>query len=176
MHEDDRLIRRMQAGDPDAAEALVQRYYDDILRYCQWHAPHSALAEDATQETFLKFIRYLDRYKQRGHCRAFLYQIARHTCIDMARRHYLHDAPLEEAPEPVFEDAALSEAQSQDALRDMVAHLPETQREIVLLRFAQSLTLREIAEVTALPLRTVQSRLRAALKHLRTIYEKGEEQ
>ena len=58
----------------------------------------------------------------------------------------------------------------------MVAHLPETQREIVLLRFAQSLTLREIAEVTALPLRTVQSRLRAALKHLRTIYEKGEEQ
>ncbi|MEE0435273.1 MAG: sigma-70 family RNA polymerase sigma factor [Peptococcaceae bacterium] len=175
MHDDDHLIRRMQDGDAEAAEALVNRYYEDIVRYCRWHAPQPTLAEDAAQETFLKFIRYLDRYKQRGHCRAFLYQIARHTCIDMARRHYLHDAPLDEAPEPVYDDAALTELQARESLRDMVAQLPETQREIVLLRFGQSLTLREIAEVTALPLRTVQSRLRAALKRLRTIYEKGEE-
>lgn len=175
MREEDKLVRRMAAGDEAAAEALVARYYAEILRYCRWHAPTVALAEDATQETFLRFIRYAGRYEGRGKLRALLYQIARHTCIDMARRRWLDDVPLENAPEPICEDANFAEAQSRTALRELVRTLPEAQREIVLLRFAQDLTLREIAEITELPLRTVQSRLRAALKNLRTIYEKEAE-
>ena len=87
----------------------------------------------------------------------------------------IDDVPLENAPEPICEDASFTEAQSRAALRELVRTLPEAQREIVLLRFAQDLTLREIAEITELPLRTVQSRLRAALKNLRTIYEKEAE-
>lgn len=175
MREEDKLVRRMAAGDEDAAEALVARYYAEILRYCRWHAPTVALAEDATQETFLRFIRYAGRYEGRGKLRTLLYQIARHTCIDMARRRWLDDVPLENAPEPICEDANFAEAQSRATLRELVRTLPEAQREIVLLRFAQDLTLREIAEITELPLRTVQSRLRAALKNLRTIYEKEAE-
>lgn len=172
MHEDDKLVQAMAAGDASAAEALVTRYYADILRYCAWHVPSRHLAEDAAQETFLKFIRFAARYEGRGHCRALLYQIARHTCIDMTRTR--HDAaPLDEAPEPSG-DAGFAEWQSTLALREMTAALPEPQRELVLLRFAQDLTLREIATVTGLPLRTVQSRLRAALKTLRRTYEKGE--
>lgn len=172
MRDDEKLMRRMAAGDADAAEALVQRYYADILRYCRWHAPTKALAEDAAQETFLRFIRYAGRYEARGKLRALLYQIARHTCIDMARRRYLDEAPLEEAPEPTEEDAGFAEARSRQALRELVATLPETQREIVLLHFGQDLSLREIAEITDLPLRTVQSRLYAALKKLRTTFDK----
>ena len=171
MREEDQLVRRMAAGDAAAAEALVARYYDEILRYCRWHAPTRALAEDAAQETFLRFIRYAGRYEARGKLRALLYEIARHTCIDMARRRYLDDAPLEKAPEPAGEDATFAEAASRAALRELVRTLPEAQREIVLLRFGQELTLREIAAVTDLPLRTVQSRLRAALKRLRTTFE-----
>ena len=52
-------------------------------------------------------------------------------------------------------------------LRQLVAGLPENQREIVLLRFGQDLTLRETADMLKLPLRTVQSRLRSALKSLK---------
>lgn len=172
MREADKLVRRMAAGDEDAAEALVARYYAEILRYCRWHAPTVALAEDATQETFLRFIRYAGRYEGRGKLRALLYQIARHTCIDMARRRYLQDEPLEKMPEPAAEDPGFARAQSHQTLRELVAALPEAQREIVLLRFGQDLTLREIAAVTELPLRTVQSRLRAALKKLRTTFDK----
>ena len=70
MREEDKLVRRMAAGDEAAAEALVARYYAEILRYCRWHAPTAALAEDATQETFLRFIRYAGRYEGRGKLRA----------------------------------------------------------------------------------------------------------
>lgn len=171
---DDELFQRMAAGDAEACEALVARYYDEIFRYCLWHAPRQALAEDATQEVFLKFIRYAPRAARHGNHRALLYQIARHTCIDMARRHYLSEAPLEQAPEHTAPDPGFAETESAHVLREIVAHLPEAQRELVLLRFAQDLTLREIASVTGLPLRTVQSRLRAALKILRRDFEKGD--
>ena len=60
-------------------------------------------------------------------------------------------------------------------LARLVERLPEKQREIVLLRFAQDLTLRETADVLGLPLRTVQSRLRAALKYLKKILKEGGE-
>ena len=169
---DDELVRRMTAGDEAAAETLVKRYYAEILRYCHWHAPTRMLAEDAAQETFLKFIRYAPRYQARGRLRALLYQIARHTCIDMARRRSLCDVSLDESAEPACEDAGFTEARTRATLRELVQTLPQAQREIVLLRFAQDLTLREIAQVTGLPLRTVQSRLRAALKRLRTTCER----
>lgn len=175
MSDDGELIKRLEAGDAAAAEVFVERYYADILRYCLWHVPSPALAEDAAQETFLKFLRYLGRYQHRGRCRAFLYQIARHTCIDMARQRHWQEAPLEAAPELAASDSALAEWQATWQLRQMVAALPEAQREIVLLRFGQDLTLREIAAITNLPLRTVQSRLRAALKVLKRHYEKGED-
>ena len=60
-------------------------------------------------------------------------------------------------------------------MRQLVAGLPEDLREIVLLRFGQDLTMREIAEVVNIPLRTVQTRLRSALKRLKKDMEKGEE-
>ena len=62
---------------------------------------------------------------------------------------------------------------------DLIFHqqirsLPPEQQEVLLLRFGQELTLRQIAQVTGVPLRTVQSRLRAALKKLKSQLEKEE--
>lgn len=61
------------------------------------------------------------------------------------------------------------------AIRQMVRCLPEDLQEIVLLRFGQELTLREIAQVLQMPLRTVQTRLRRALKVLKTEIASSEE-
>ena len=69
--------------------------------------------------------------------------------------------------------AASSEAAASSAVQEAVSsQLEPEQRELVLLRFAQQLKLREIAQITGLPLRTVQSRLRAALKTLKMQLEK----
>ena len=53
----------------------------------------------------------------------------------------------------------------------LIRTLPPEQREVVILRFSQDLTMREIGKVLELPLRTVQSRLRSALKKLKKIYQ-----
>lgn len=169
MTREDELVKRMAQGDRAAADELIKMFYPDILRYCLWHAPDRSLAEDAVQETFLKAIRYFDRYTHKGRFKPFLYRIAANICIDMQRKSRNPDISLEESEiEPPYSDPAFEAIRSDMVLRQLVSSLPEAQREIVLLRFGQDLTLRETAEVLNLPLRTVQTRLRLALKKLRT--------
>lgn len=83
---DAQLVRRMQAGDRAAADALIERYYAAILRYCARHAPDAATAEDLTQEVFLRLCSRLDAYRETGQFRAYLYRIAYNLCVDAARR------------------------------------------------------------------------------------------
>ena len=82
MTREDELIRKTAQGDLDATDELIAMYYPEILRYCLWHAPNRSLAEDAAQETFLKVIRYFDRYTHKGRFKSFLYQVAANTCVE----------------------------------------------------------------------------------------------
>lgn len=168
MTREDELIQKIEQGDPGAAEELITLLYPEILRYCLWHAPDRSLAEDAAQETFLKAIRYFDRYTHKGRFKSFLYQIAANTCIDMRRKNRYTDISLEESDiDPAYSDPAFEDVRSDMMLRQLVRDLPKDQQEIVLLRFGQDLTMREIGKVVNLPLRTVQSKLRSALKKLK---------
>lgn len=174
MCDDDQLLKRMRQGDTTAANTLIERYYEDIFRYCLWHTATRSMAEDATQETFLKIIRYCDRYIAKGHFRAFLYRIALNTCIDFGRSKACTTVPLPENIDTIADcHHDFETLQDTLSLHQIIENLPETQQNLVLLRYLHDLSLREIAEVTDLPLRTVQSRLRSALKTLRKNYEKG---
>ena len=73
-----------------------------------------------------------------------------------------------------FEEKGLKEEEDREDFRRLVELLPEELREIVILRFSQELKLREIARVTGLPMRTVQSRLRKALNLLKQELERRE--
>lgn len=168
MKREDKLIQRMEQGDIRAANELIEMFYPDILRYCLWHAPNRSLAEDAVQETFLKAIRYFDRYTHKGKFKAFLYRIAANTCIDMQRKNRHTDMSLEESGiDPLYAEPAFETIRSDLALKQLVSCLPPELQEIILLRYGQELTLRETAQTLHLPLGTVQSRQRAALKKLK---------
>ena len=171
MTREDEIFKKLKQGDENAPEELVKLYYPEILRYCLWHAPDRMAAEDAAQETFLKAVRHFDRYVHKGRFKAFLYQIAANTCVDMWRKKKPEALP----EELVYTEREFDRAEQEADLARLVERLPEKQREIVLLRFAQDLTLRETADVLGLPLRTVQSRLRAALKYLKKFLKEGGE-
>ena len=168
MTREDKLIQKMKQGDTGAVNELITMYYPEILRYCLWHAPNRSLAEDITQETFLKAIRYFDHYTHKGRWRPFLYRIAKNTCIDMQRKNRHSDMSFDEAMIDIpYREPGFETVRSDMALRQLIARLPASSQEILLLRFGQDLTIREIAETVNLPARTVQSRLRAALKKIK---------
>lgn len=172
---EERLAEKALQGDADALEQLVQEQYPEILKYCRWHLPDEQTAQDAAQDTFLKAVRYLDACGSfQGAFRPFLYRIAHNVCIDHLRGVRQDTVSLEALTEPpAYDEAGFTLTEEELALRTLTAKLEPQQRELVLLRFAQQLKLREISKITGLPVRTVQSRLRAALKTLRMELEGG---
>ena len=74
----------------------------------------------------------------------------------------------------VYEEKGFEEVIEDIQLRHLVRNLPDESKEIVLLRFGQDLTIREISEIVDQPLRTVQSRLRSALKQIKKEIRKEE--
>ena len=162
MHEVERDGAAAHGASP-VIEGFVKRYYAEIFRYCQWHTVDRASAEDATQETFLKFIRFSDRFDERGKTRAFLYRIAQNTCTDLMRKR-----PMEALPDnAAYEEKGFLHAETSVDAQAFLGVLDEEQRELILLRFVQDLSFREIAGITGVPMRTVQTRIRKALGRMR---------
>ena len=167
MTREDEIFKKLKNGDESGAAELVELYYEDILRYCMFRLQDRYLAEDAVQETFLKVFRYFDDYRHKGRFRAFLYKVAGNTCIDIMRKKRWGPNPEDAAQE----ESGMQKTEEQEDFRQIIRKLPPELGEIVFLRFSQELRLREIAETMGIPLRTVQSRLRRALKLLRTELE-----
>lgn len=169
MAREDELFRKLNSGDVSALDELIRIYYPEILRYCFWHTSDRQEAEDATQETFLKAVRHLDSYTHQGKFRAFLYKIAANNCTDLWRQCKMQaQYESEEYIEPGF-----ARAESDISVKKMLDTLPDNQREVVILRYVHELKIREISVILNEPLRTVQSRLRTALKTLKKNLMKG---
>lgn len=169
MNREEKLCIEMKKGNRLSANELVELYYTEILRYCYWHTDSKEQAEDATQETFLKFVRYIDAYKHRGMLRAFLYRIAKNTCIDLSRKKedVMMSCDIDEMhSEGVYEEVGFHEIEADENFQKLIHVLSEKQRELIILRYCQELSLKEISEVTGEKLRTVQSGIRQALKKL----------
>ena len=162
---DEELIRQIRAGDEEAADILVKRYYTDILRYCKRHIIDQNLAEDATQETFYRVFRSLMRYQDKERFRAWLYMIARNICIDENRKQK-NTIPLE--LEDIGEESSeIHQIENSDEIEQLLSILPEEQREAILLYFEDELTYKEIGKIIGIPARTVQSRVKNGIKAIK---------
>lgn len=159
---------QLRREDADQLEALIRRYYPDILRYTAARLKDRHQAEDLAQETFIRAARYLGGPSGQTAFRALLYRIAANLCVDALRSVQAEPLPAHMASV----DDGFAAVEAQDGFLRMLDVLPAEQRELIRLRYGQDLKLREVAAIMGLPLRTVQSRLRAALKLLKTELEK----
>ena len=78
--EDKELIYKIQHGNKELLEILIEKYYDDIYRFCYYKTGNSSLSYDLTQETFLKLIKYIGTYKHRRKFKSYLITIAMNVC------------------------------------------------------------------------------------------------
>ena len=119
-------------------------------------------AEDLLQDTFVRAFKRIDRLQASVSQRAYLFGIARHVCIDALRRlRVVEELPAETPAMTLTTDERL------EPMRQAISELPEMQREALLLKLQQELSYVEIAEVLAIPVGTVRSRLHHAVLHLR---------
>ena len=144
-------------------EDFIRQNYDEIYKYCYWKVRNTLDAEDLTQEVFLRFVKNLDRYTDKGKPKALLYTIARNLCINKSKQKTM--LSLDDA-ENIKEKSKTEEIENRMLLEQYLYMLSKEQQEILLLRYGQDLRINEIAEITKLSRFTVMYRIKTALAAL----------
>lgn len=169
-----RLIQRAQQGDRSAFGELVCLHYDNVIRLVYRMCGEVQIAEDATQEAFIRVWTKLSSYQPRSPFRNWLYRIATNAALDILRRkpeECLDDEDMSMlADQSSSPEVTLIEKEKNALLQDMVKSLPEAARSVLVLREYGELSYQEIAEVLDIPIGTVMSRLNYARNRLREIF------
>src|SRR5512139_2224756 len=169
---DAQLARRVQRGHTSDVAPLVKRHHSPLLGFLyRLTGGDRPLAEDLTQETFLRALRSIQQYQNSRPFKPWLYAIA----VNVARDHFkraetrhavtLTDDELLALPAPIELDDAIE--LDRPRLIAAIMALPVQQRETLILRYDQDLSLAEIAAVLSIPIGTVKSRLSLGLRQLR---------
>lgn len=179
---DEELVARARGGSAPALEALLGRYQDLVYQLSYRMLGHRDDALDVSQDVFVSVFRSLGRFESKALFRTWLYRVTVNRCRDELRRRASRkharllsldapsrggDAGLDPPSAEPGPDAGAASREAQEAVARAVQELPEDAREVLLLRDVQDLAYEEIAEVLAVPLGTVRSRLHRARMLLR---------
>lgn len=175
---DDALVARYRdAGDVDALDRLVRRHSDTVWRYLRGMFSEAADAQDAFQEVWLRVIRRSDAYRNQNF-RGWLLRIAHNVAIDRYRRQRPGISLDAEAGDGVglaetlpsrerSPRGELAGRECLDRLAELIRELPETQREVFLMRTVGELSFKEVARALRVPLNTALGRMHYAVTRLR---------
>lgn len=171
------LAAALRRGDPDVLDGLIDQYQHRLFRYLLSITGHRQTAEDLFQETWVRVLERGHQYRGQWKFETWLFSIARHLAIDLARRRksdsldQLMDPeegrgfePSDSNPSPYHQLIAGEES---ERLGHGLAGIAPAFREVLVLRFQEDLSLEEIAAVIRAPLSTTKSRLYRGLEALR---------
>jgi len=140
----------------------IKEQYDKIYNYCYFKTGNATLAEDLTQETFLRFFSQ-GTYANQGKPLAYLYTIAKNLCIDSFKNKAVEEIQIDYPAQDVVGQTELKLSVRQ-ALRTMM----QSDRELLLLRYANELSVSQISKITGQSRFAVYRKTKAALALLKT--------
>ncbi len=165
---EEELVRLTARGDENAFAEIMNRHQDAVYGFGLRMLSLPQEAEDAAQETFLRFYKAAGRYRATASLRTYLIKIMKNLCIDFYRK----KTPETMADPPELKDTAtpldlLEGAIAEAKLEKAVADLPVNQRTALLLRHTEKMCYKEICDVMDLSQGAVESLLVRARKALR---------
>ncbi len=177
-NDDAKLIQRVLAGDDTAFSVLVRKYQKPVHALAWRKIGDFHIAEEITQDTFLKAYQKLAMLKEPQRFLSWLYVIATNHCKAWSRKKRLRTESLEDTSSATLEKATYSgyviseneqtavEAQ-REVVKALLAKLQESERTIVTLRYFGEMSSAEIGEFLGISANTVRSRLRRAQQRLK---------
>ena len=181
-------LRSLPAGDPDLADVIAaqrdraafgviyRRYVDRVYGYCFHLLGDHHDAEDVTERTFLAALAAIDGYRDAGASfRAWLFRIAHNQLANALRSRARHPtATLDARDEPVTHadpSGVVGQAEETRRLQRAIGRLPDDRRQVVVLRFVDGLTAREIGAVLGRSEGAVRVLQHRALRELAELLE-----
>ena len=176
---DTRLAQRLAAGDDHALAEIFDRLAPAVYGAAVRVLGEGSAAQDVVQDVFVELWRDPARYDPAtASLRTFLTLRARHRAVDLVRSE-LRRVARQERQHRLAQPAAhplpfelVAGAEAARVVRDAVAQLPDSQRQVVELAYYRGLTCREVALAAGIPEGTVKSRLRLALAKLETMLDR----
>jgi RNA polymerase sigma-70 factor (ECF subfamily) len=165
LEETDReLVEACRRGEAEAFRALFERYKDKVYSIALRYSGDAAAAEDIAQESFLKLFVGIGGFRGDSSFSAWLYRLVVNSCLDQKRRAWRLTPLLDEALDLLRSPGqnALEGIMREEInahLRSVVAGLSDEQRMLLVLRYTQSLSYDEIAEILGTSTGTIASRL-----------------
>ncbi|MBU2019880.1 MAG: sigma-70 family RNA polymerase sigma factor [Bacteroidetes bacterium] len=187
---DDRfLISEYTNGNEKAFEVLMMRHKDRIYRSIYIKVKNPALAQDIFQEVFIKVVNTikLGNYNEEGKFLPWALRIAQNMVIDHFRRNkkikLISESSSKSDDYNIFhtlpmEDANIEQVISKDELEkqivELIDYLPDSQKEILVMRLFQDMSFKDIAETKGISINTALGRMRYALINIRKIIEENQ--
>ena len=178
---DVQLMLEFKGGDKASFEALMTKYFPRVLNFIYRFVGNRELAEDLTQEVFIKVYHSAANYTPQAKFQTWLFTIAKNISLNEIRRHKGHTISLDETFETdgnevkrQFEDTKMANPkeelllkEKQEIIKEAIHSLPENQRMAVLLRRYDNFSYEEIAKTLNVSVKAVKSLLSRAKENLR---------
>ena len=174
---DEELVQLLQHGQREAFTTLVSKWQDRIYTFCYRQLGEHPLAEEATQDVFVKVYTSIHSFRKEAKFSTWLYRIATNHCINLNNRHHRrqrdqHQSFDEMHNQPAQQHTPLQQLEQKDfeqQLQQALHQLPEEHRILLILRDIQDCSYEEIAEITKLNVGTIKSRIHRGRNNLRQI-------
>jgi RNA polymerase sigma factor (sigma-70 family) len=175
---DAELISQYRNGSDAAFETLVDRYKTRVYTTIYLIVKDQGVAEDLLQDVFVKVIHKLNAngYNEEGKFQPWLMRIAHNLAIDYFRKSKRHPTIVMEDGANLFNTLRFAEHTVEDQkikedtlelIRKLIDELPETQKQVLIMRHYMDLSFQEIAEQTGVSINTALGRMRYALINMR---------
>jgi RNA polymerase sigma factor (sigma-70 family) len=173
--EEDKIIQLLKQNDQQAISYIYDKYAASLYGIVLKIVPSEAIAEDVLQESFVKVWKRGSTYDpSKGTLFTWLLNITRNTAIDKLRSAgYRKQEKIQQIDHSVYKNGGASHELNVDALglNNVVDSLEEKYRIVVDLIYFQGFTQKEVEEHLNIPIGTVKSRVRIALRELRKIFD-----
>lgn len=171
MNEDDAAFcRLLREKDPAAVRIMVETYADRLLRGAFFLSRNESEAQDLVHDAFYQALRALPNFNGDSAVYCWLYGILRNVFLNRTRRDKRFSTALTDGRATwINPDATVRGAESieNDRFESLIGGLPSRHREIIHLRYAEGLKIKEISEILGISSGTVKSRLFHATRKLK---------
>lgn len=164
---DEQLVQQFRDGDAFAFELLIRRHQDRIFRLASVWLYDEQHATDVAQEVFLRGHKGLRSFRFRSSVFTWLYRTTRNVCHEHNRQRRLHELDTEPVDISASPSHSAMRTETTQRVRKLVAVLPQRQREVVMLRIFEGLSVREAALTMGCREGTVKALLHKASAKLR---------
>lgn len=169
---DEQIISLLKQNDPEVIKLIYKQYSHNLYNIIYRVLKDQEIAQDVFQEVMIKIWKkghYFDSGK--GSLYTWLVSVCRNAAIDKTRSKEFIKAKKTSSSEEIREKDTDSRHIEKEQVEEMLMKLPEKQKIIVDMAYFQGYTQEEIAKRLAIPLGTVKTRIRLAIKHLRKVVE-----